>query len=124
MKQTKIILDDILNSFCLSSQNLNRVYKLSGIKAQLYNGKRSNDKLRAILLRAISEDKAQEIVNKMPFPFIEEYKGTEELKEFINNTHIKSHHSGCKWEDILVPIEKKRGHRIECITQNYAMYYR
>jgi hypothetical protein len=112
MTQVKEILKDILEAFCLSSQNMNKVYKLSGIKGQLYNGKRNNYQLRDLLLRAINEDKAKEIINQMPFPYIE----TADRHSIKENTDT--------WENILVPLEKKRGNRLECVTQDYAIFYR
>ncbi len=112
MKKEKEILLDILNAFCLSTVNIEKVYKLSGIKGRLYNGKRSNDQLRRILIRAISNEKAKEIINKMPFPYIEKFYGNY-IKEDRN-----------KWEDILVPMGKKKGNRLECTTQDYVIFYK
>lgn len=114
----KQILEEILNSFCLSSENLKKVYKLSGIKAQLYNGKRSNEQLKKLLLRAISEEKAKLIINEMPHPFIETYHGKEYLKEFIDGMIKKPK----RWEEeVLSPI--KLG-RIENITKGYSIIYK
>jgi len=110
--KAKIILSDIVNAFCLSSQNLDRAYRLSGIKASFYNGKRSNEQLRKLLLRAITEDKAKEIINKMPFPYI----------ETANGNWIKTDTDN--FENILVPLEKKKGYRMECVSQNYTLSYR
>ena len=111
----KQILDDILNAFCLSSVNLDKVYKLSGINAKLYNGKRSNDQLRKLLLRAITNEKAKEIINQMPFPFIETAdkifeKQTRDCYYYIDN--------------VLMELPKKRGYSIECSTSNYKIFYK
>lgn len=121
MTQTKLILKDIMNAFCLSTQNLRRVHDLSGIGGNLYNGKRTNDKLRDILLRVIPEEKAKEIINKMGFPFIEEYYGVEGTKNIIDSMHSDT---GIKWEDYLVPLERKRGYRMENVTKGSAIFYR
>ena len=112
MNTAKNVLSEILDAFCLSTQNLDRAYRLSGIKCQLYNGKRSNAQLRKLLLRAISEDKAKEIINKMPFPYIE-IADKHFIKENTDN-----------WENILVPLENKKGYRLECITQDYIITYK
>jgi hypothetical protein len=88
MKTTaKLILKDILTTNIFRNLNIDKVYRLSGIKGKLYNGKRSNDKQSNILLRAINEQKAKEIVNQMPFPYIQCYKGRECLREHINKMH-------------------------------------
>ena len=112
MAQAKQILSDILNAFCLSSENLKLVFELSGIKGQLYNVTRSNEQLRKILLRAISDDKAKEIINKIPFPYI----------QTANSQYIKENTDN--WKNILVPLEKKKGNRLECITQNYVQFFK
>lgn len=110
----KEILLDIMNAFCLSTQNLDKVYKLSGIKGRLYNGKRSNEQHRKIILRAITDDKAREIINQMPFPYIETaYGHYERERERLDY-----------WEDILVPLPKIKGYRLECVSQNFATFYR
>jgi hypothetical protein len=111
----KKVLLDIMNAFCLSSVNLDKVYKLSGIKARLYNGKRSNEQLRKVLLRAISNEKAKEIINQMPFPYIETADKIFEKQE-----------RDCHWfiENTLTEIPKKRGNKIECPTSNYSIYYK
>lgn len=108
MTQAKEILKDILDAFCLSTQNTNKVYKLSGIKSPLFNGKRNYDQIRALLLRAISEDKAKEIINQMPFPFISVHSGV-----WINDITKRD------FEEILVPLEKKKGYRMENVTTGW-----
>lgn len=78
MTKAKDILYDIMCAFCLDSQNTQKVIKLAGIKAQVYNGKRDWWKIRKLLQRAIPEDRARAIINQMPFPFIENYSPKEE----------------------------------------------
>lgn len=112
MNQEKQILEDIINAFCLSTQNLRTAHELSGIKGQFFNGKRSNTQLRNLLLRAISNDKAKEIINQMPFPYI----------EIADRHYIKENTD--TWKSILVPLEKKKGNRLECVTQSYTIFYR
>lgn len=71
--KAKDILYDIMCAFCLDTQNTNAVIKLAGIKANIFNGKRDWWKIRKLLIRAIPEEKAKEIINAMPFPFVERY---------------------------------------------------
>jgi hypothetical protein len=111
----KEVLNDIMNAFCLSSVNLDKVYKLSGINARLYNGKRTNEQLRKLLLRAISNDKAKEIINQMPFPFIETADKIFEKQEKDCHYYI---------ENVLTELQKKRGNKIECPTSNYSIFYK
>ena len=112
MTTTKEILSDILNAHCLSTENTRKVYELSGIKAQLFNGKRNYYQIRNLLLRAISDEKAKEIINKMPFPFIGQYYGTEHLKDFVNNSLIKSRDYMFWIDNVLMETPKKRGYKI------------
>lgn len=70
--EVKTTLRSILTAFCLSSQNIKKVQKLTGI-TNLWNGKRTTDQAVNILVRAIPDHKAKEIINAMPFPFIENY---------------------------------------------------
>ncbi len=111
----KEVLKDILNAFCLQSQNIDKVYKLSGIKAPIYNGKRSSDKCKAILLRAISNNKAKEIINQMPFPYIETADKIFEKNQ--RNCHFYI-------DNVLQELPKKRGNKIECTTEPYSVFYR
>jgi hypothetical protein len=111
----KEVLNDIMNAFCLSSQNLDKVYKLSGIKAEFYNGKRTNEQLRRLLLRAINNDKAKEIINKMPFPYIETAGKIFEKREHDCHYFI---------ENVLQELPKKKGYKIQCTTEPYRIFYR
>jgi hypothetical protein len=122
--KAKDTLEEIMNAFCMCSENIQKVYNLSGIKAQLYNGKRTREQLIKLLLRAINEEKAKEIVNKIPFPFIAEYHGTEYMKEFIDNTIITKRECGFWETNVLAPLKIKRGYRMENVTQDYATQYR
>lgn len=109
----KNILEDVMKAFCLSTQNLDKVYKLSGIKAQLYNGKRNYYQLRKLILRAITDDKAKEIINNMPFPYIETARG-----EYIRERKFEF------WvDDVLVPLPKKKGYRMESMHHQYSIKY-
>ena len=125
-KQVKDILLDILNAHCMTTENLNKAYKLSGIKANLYNGKRDYYKLRRLFIRAISNDTAKYIINNMPFPYIENYNGTEYLREFIESKYPPIEQIGRidYWiDEVLIPITKKAGQYIECVTANYSIHY-
>jgi hypothetical protein len=111
----KEVLNDIMNAFCLSSQNLDKVYGLSGIKAEFYNGKRTNEQLRRILLRAINDEKAKEIINKIPFAYIETAD-----KIFEKNKRDCYYYI----ENVLQELPKKSGYRIECTTNPYTIFYK
>lgn len=71
--KVKDILYDIMCAFCRDTENTDKVIKLAGIKARVFNGKRDWWTIRKLLMRAISEEKAKEIINAMPFPFVERY---------------------------------------------------
>jgi hypothetical protein len=125
-KQVKDVLLDILNAHCMTTENLNKAYKLSGIKASLYNGKRDYYKVRRLFIRAISNNTAKYIINNMPFPFIEDYNGTEYLREFIESKqHPRSRIGRIDYwiNEVLIPIPKKAGQCIECVTEKYSIHY-
>jgi hypothetical protein len=111
----KEVLSDILNAFCFESERIQQVYNLSGIKAQLYNGKRSNDRCKKLLLRAISKDKAKEIINNIPFPYIETADKIFEKREHDHHYYIKN---------VLQELPKKKGYKIQCTTEPYTIFYR
>lgn len=71
--KAKDILYDIMCAFCMDTENTDKVIKLAGIKARVFNGKRDWWTIRKLLMRAISEEKTKEIINAMPFPFVERY---------------------------------------------------
>jgi hypothetical protein len=103
-------LYDILHSYCLASERTNDVIRLAGVKATVFNGKRDYWKARNILLRAISEQKAQEIINQMPFPFIQKYhSGEDNAQEFFSRS-IQQIRSSWFWRDnVLSPLTTKNG---------------
>ena len=111
----KEVLNDIMNAFCLSSQNLDKAYRLSGIKAEFYNGKRTNEQLRRLLLRAINDDKAKEIINNIPFPYIETADKIFEKREHDCHYFI---------ENVLQELPKKKGYKIQCTTDPYTIFYK
>lgn len=69
----KAVLCDVLHAHCLYSQNIDEVIRLAGVSESIYNGKRNYSQIRELILRAMSEEKAREILNQMPFPFIEDW---------------------------------------------------
>lgn len=118
----KAVLYDIIHAHCLTSQNTDRVIKFLGIK-NIFNGKRDFWHLRKLLLRVTSEQKARDIVNLMPFPFIEGYHKNERAAQIFFSAPIQQTRDSDYWVDnVLVPISKK-GQRIESIT-GYGIFLR
>jgi len=115
LSPAKAVLYDIIHADCLTTQNTNRVIAILGIKNLLY-GKRDYWHLRKLLLRVTSEQKAREIVNLMPFPFIEEYRKNERAAQIFFSAPIQQTRDFRYWVDnVLAPISKK-GQRIESRT--------
>ncbi|MCA6368267.1 MAG: hypothetical protein IM631_12180 [Cytophagales bacterium] len=103
-------LYDILHAHCLSSQCTDEVFRLSGIKGRLYNGKRDYWQLRNILLRAISEQKAREIINQIPFPFIQNYYPGEDDAQVFFSQSIQENRVSWFWmDDVLAPLTTPKG---------------
>jgi hypothetical protein len=103
-------LYDILHSFCLASERTNDVIRLAGVKAKVFNGKRDYWKVRNILLRAISEQKAQEIINQIPFPFIQKYYPGEDDAQVFFSQSIQENRVSWFWmDDVLAPLTTPKG---------------
>ena len=103
-------LHDILHSFCLSTQRTNDVIRLAGVKAKVFNGKRDYWKVRQILLRAISEQKAQEIINQMAFPFVRNYyRGEDDAQVFFSQSIGQIRTSWFWVDNVLAPLTTKTG---------------
>lgn len=119
-------LYDILHAHCLSTQRTDEVFMLSGIKGSLYNGKRDYCKLRSILLRAISEQKAKEIINQIPFPFIQEYYPGEDDAQVLFSQSIQQIRTSWFWiDDVLAPLTTPKGTgRIESAATGCGSTYK
>ncbi len=61
----------------------------------------------------------------MPFPFVEQYYGTEYLKEFINSDIVKTPRSSDFWTDnVLCELPKEKGYKIISNVSGYGYFYR
>lgn len=120
----KQILYDILHAFCMDTQNTNKVIKLTGIKGRIYNGKRDYWAIRKLIIRAITEQKAQEIINNMPFPFIEHWTPTEDKHKAWMDELFPSldEHETFEFysKNVLCPIPMIAGQRMEN-TRGYSI---
>jgi len=109
----KEIIKDIIEAHCLYSQNQKKVMMLADINsAEIYNG--GNDYYQIIdkILNKVSEEKAKEIVNQMPFPFMQHYYPTEEptqniLNKIANLIDYNKRDSFWWIENVLSPLRKK-----------------
>jgi hypothetical protein len=119
-------LYDILHAHCLSTQRTDEVFRLSGIKGNLYNGKRDYWQLRNILLRAISEQKARDIINQIPFPFIQKYYPGEDDAQVFFSRSIQTNRISWFWmDDVLAPLTTPKGTgRIESVVTGCGSTYK
>lgn len=115
MKQEKIILADILEAFCLKSENIKKVCELTGVKS-IWNGKRTQAQATKLLVRALSEEQAKDVINKMPFPFIGIYDPLERPTQGMFKQMFPPNRDSYYWiEDVLAPINK-RGRILSSVT--------
>ena len=85
--KAKQILSEILDAHCLYSENRRKVIKLANLNSQdIFNGQNDYYQVRNTILNNLNDDKAAEIVNAIPFPFIEEYSPIEDkTQKSLNN---------------------------------------
>jgi len=126
--KAKEILYDILHAHCLTTQNTDKVIKLAGIPTSIYNGKRDYWMIRKMILRIVSEERARQIINAMPYSFIENWSRKEDKHKawiramFPEMFRITNLDTFTFYRDnVLQPLPLKAGYRMENI-EGYAEF--
>lgn len=103
-KQT---LKDIMTAFCFHFQNTQKVIKMAKIENP-YNGQKGHDEIVEFVLNQINEESAKEIVNKIPFPFVENYHPEERpTQEFFKN--YAENRDSFYWTEQVLFTDYKKG---------------
>ena len=121
----KEILHEILNAFCLVSQNTNKVRKLTGIEIEIPREGMYITEMHKIILSKITDEQAKDVINKMPFCYIENYSRTgDEFKEKVEKLHNKEKSCHFWIENVLSELPKKKGYAIENPRTGFKTFYR
>jgi hypothetical protein len=128
--QVKQTLVDILDAFCLTTENRSKVMKLANIPSEsIFDGVNDYYQQREKILSLINEDTAKSIINQMPFPFIKDYykdetKAQKAFTPYFDILHRSNGfgQSSMYWiNNVLCELPKKKGYQIRSEITQYAI---